>query len=84
MERDLRNHEGNFVAEIIRMDDNFVKVETSLNEVKAAMEKGFTKVNEQVDCQAMELREDWESMEVLFQGLKDWEDRSVEFEETVQ
>ena len=46
------------MAEIIRIDNNFVKVETLLNEAKAAMEKGFTKVNEQVDCQVTELQED--------------------------
>ena len=66
------------------MDDNFVKVETTLNEVKADIEKRAEKMNSRINHRQEELIEDRETMNVMWKRIEDWEDRSSQLEGTVQ
>ena len=65
------------------MDDNFVKVETSLIEIKADIEKKTEKMSGRIDRRREELIEDRETMNAMWKRIEDWEDRSSQLEGTV-
>ena len=66
------------------MDDNFMKVETTLNEIKADIEKWAEKMSGRIDCRWEELIEDQETMNAMWKRIEDWEDWSSQLEGTVQ
>ena len=61
-----------------------MKVETTLNEVKADIEKRAEKMNGRIYHHWGELIKDWETMNAMWKRIEDWEDRSSQLEGTVQ
>ena len=66
------------------MDNNFVKVETTLNKIKADIKKKTEKMNGRIDCRWEELIEDQETMNAMWKRIEDWEDQSSQLEGMVQ